>query len=322
MKIASIDWMNDYLTAAKEYARDYVLENTGLKVLALLITAVLWLSVASRPASEVALNGVAVVFRNLPDSPNLTVSKYPPLVARVYVEGPRDTVDALEAGQLTVIADMSGVEPGIRPRDLHIDPKTLPPNVKVKEIDPRQITVTVERVVERELPIVPRFEGEPPAGSEVIDWQIVPRTVTVSGAESQMREITEVKTESVTLADKSESFTRQVALDISSNLSIRQDTGRVTLTVNVGEARKERAIANVPVGLFGAPRRARVDPRFVTVTVYGPRSAVDALTASDLNVGVEYRPGSRLFAPKVTVSPDFAEKVGIRAVEPQQVRVY
>ena len=33
------------LKVLKEYAKDYVLENTGLKVLALLITAVIWLSV-------------------------------------------------------------------------------------------------------------------------------------------------------------------------------------------------------------------------------------------------------------------------------------
>ena len=50
-----MDWMNGYLKGLKEYARDYVLENTSLKVLALLITGVLWLSVASRPVSQVAI---------------------------------------------------------------------------------------------------------------------------------------------------------------------------------------------------------------------------------------------------------------------------
>src|SRR3989441_7352900 len=101
-----MDWMNDYLKGLKEYARDYVLENTGLKVLALLITAVLWLSVASRPVSQITLNAVPIVLVNLATSPNpLTVSKYDTLTARVYLEGPRDVLDALRAGQLTVTAD-------------------------------------------------------------------------------------------------------------------------------------------------------------------------------------------------------------------------
>src|SRR5437879_4668911 len=110
-----MDWMSQYLKGLKEYARDYVLENTGLKVLALLITAVLWLSVASRPVSQTALNGVPIELFNLPVSPEpLTVSKYETLTARVYLEGPRDVLDALRSGQLSVTADMSNVEPGVR----------------------------------------------------------------------------------------------------------------------------------------------------------------------------------------------------------------
>src|SRR5437762_14043189 len=108
-----MDWMSQYLRGLKEYARDYVLENTGLKVLALLITAVLWLSIASRPVSEVALDGVPILFPNLGESPNLVVSKFPTLFARVDLEGPRETIDSLRAGQLVVNADMTGIEPGI-----------------------------------------------------------------------------------------------------------------------------------------------------------------------------------------------------------------
>ncbi|HXI93899.1 MAG TPA: hypothetical protein VNO24_28265, partial [Blastocatellia bacterium] len=87
-----MDWMNDYLKGLKEYARDYVLENTGLKVLALLITGVLWLSVASRPVSQITLS-VPIESPNLVDSPNLIVSKYDPKTARVDLEGSRDVLD-------------------------------------------------------------------------------------------------------------------------------------------------------------------------------------------------------------------------------------
>ena len=315
-------WMNDYFKAAKAYARDYVLENTGLKVLALLITAVLWLSVASRPVTQLVLSGAPIEL-SMPKSPNLIPSKYPPLVARITLEGPRDVLDSLRAGQLTITADMSGVEPGVRVIPLEVQPSRLPPNVRVKEIEPLAITVTVERVVEKEVPVVPRFEGEPPQGFEVNDSQIVPRTVKVSGAESQMRDITKVSTESVRLTDRTESFSQTVAIDIGSpNLSISDESSRkVMLTVNIGEARKERVIANVPVAIFGAPARARAIPHFVTVTVYGPRSAVDAISSADVNVGIEYRAGSGVFTPKAAVSPDFADRVVVRSVEPQKVRV-
>ena len=312
-------WIDDYLKALKEYGRDYVLENTSLKVLALLITGVLWLSVASRPVSQVVLNG-AIEF-SLPES--LTISKYETSTARVYLEGPRETLDALRAAQLAVTADLSAVEPGVRVISLKIDANRLPANVRVKEIEPPTITVTVERVVEKEVPITPRWEGDPPPGYQVIDWQIIPPTVKIAGAESQMREITQVSTETVRLTDKIGTFSEQVAIDIGSpNLTISEDSGRkVMLTVNVGEVRKERVIGNVPVALFGAPGRARPIPRLVSVAVYGPRSVVDSMTVSDVSVGVEYQAGSRTFTPRVTLSPEFADRVTVRSVEPKTVRV-
>lgn len=316
-----MNWIDEHLKTLKEYARDYVLENTGLKVLALLITGVLWLSVASRPVSQVALSG-SIEF-NLPAMPPLTVSRYDTTTARVYLEGPRDTLDALRAGQLTVTADMSAVEPGVRVIPLRVDPNRLPASVKVKEIEPPTITVTVERVVEREVPITPRWEGDPPPGYQVIDWQISPETVKIGGAESQMREVTQVSTESVRLSDKFGPFSRQVAIDIGSpNLSLSEVSSRkVMLTVNIGEALKERVIDKVPVALFGAPARTHAIPRFVTVTVYGAGTLVDELTVSDVSAGIEYAAGSRTFSPRITLAPKFAEHVTVRSVEPKTVRI-
>jgi len=316
-------WMNDYLKALREYARDYVLENPGLKVLALLITAVLWLSIASRPVTQIALNGAPIEFINLNENQNLTVSKYDNLTARVFLEGPREVLETLRTGQISVTADMTGVEPGVRVILLKVEPNRLPANVRVKEIEPRTIRVTVERLTEKEVPITPRFEGEPPPGYQVIDWQIIPTTVRSGGAESQVREINEVSTETVRLSDKTATFSGQVAIDIGSpNLSIIEDSGRkVMMIVNIGEVRKERIVENVPVALFGAPARARVTPRLVKVTVYGPRSVLDEITQSDVSVAVEYRGGSSVFTPKVTLSPAFSDRVVVRSVEPQAVRV-
>src|SRR5215475_5274563 len=312
-------WIDDYLTAIKEYARDYVLENTGLKVLALLITGVLWLSVASRPVSQVAMNG-AIEF-NLPESH--AVSKYDTLTARVYLEGPRDTLDSLRTGQLTVTADMSDVEPGVRVIALKVDPSRLPTNVRVKEIEPPTITVTVERVVEKEVPVSPRWEGEPPTGYDLIDWQITPPTVKIAGAESQMKELTRVSTETVRLTDKINSFAEKVAIDIGSpNYTISEDIARkVMLQVTIEETRKTRVIENIPVVVTGAPSRSRPLPRSVSVTLYGARSAIDEITISDVSVGVEYQPGSRTFTPVVTLSPAFIDRLAVRSIEPKTISV-
>ncbi|MEK6300916.1 MAG: CdaR family protein [Acidobacteriota bacterium] len=318
--------MKKYLDAVKEYARDYVLENQGLKILALLITAVLWLSIASRPVSRITLRDVPIEFRNLPDSPSLTVSKADALTTQVFVEGPRDAIDALRSSEVTVVADMTDVEPGVRVIRLRLDAGRLPASVKARDVEPRTIGVTVERVIEKEVPIKPRFDGQPPDGFELIRWQIMPQNVRVSGAESQMRDVAELSTETVSLARRTQSFTDPVAIYKGAlNLNII-DEGRndVLLSVIIGEVRKERVLDRVPVVLFGAPARVETVPRFVKVTLFGAASAVDAMTVADVSVAVEHnqqssKPGQ--FTPKVTLAPSYSELVTVRSVEPATVRI-
>lgn len=323
-----MDRVLHYLVLLKEYAKDYILENTGLKVLALLITGVLWLSVASRPVAQAAFNNVPIVFKNLPESPELTISKYEPPSVRVYLEGPRDQLDSLRASEVTVIGDMQGVEPGFRLISLQLDKSRLPASVKITEIIPNSIRVIVERVIEKQVQVSPQFEGEPPPGYEIINWQISPPMVRIKGAESEARATTEVSTETVSLAGKTAPFSDPVKIIIGSpNLSVSDEEankGKVMLSVNVGEVQKERVIDRVPVEVAGAPPGARPAPSYVKVKLRGAHSAIDAITVADLNVTVEYaadRRGPQLLTPTVAVSQHYADRVTVDSVEPATVRV-
>lgn len=311
-----------WLGVAKEYAKDYALENTSLKVLALMITAVLWLSVASRPMSEVMLHSVSVELRNLP--PDLIVSKYDTLNANVALRGPRDTLDSLRSTEVSVIADMSGIEPGVRVIPLKVDPAKLPANVDEPIIEPREIHVTVERLVEKEVIIKPRFDGEPAPGYQVLSWSVAPDKVEIVGASSQVRNVDEVSTETVSLAGKTSTFSQGVAIDIGSpnvNISVNEPR-KVTLTVTIGEVREERTLERVPVSPTGAPPGVTAIPKYVNVRVFGPRSVVQALTQADISATIQYRKGqSRVLDMKPDVSVAAFPDVKVVGVVPESVRV-
>jgi YbbR domain-containing protein len=309
---------------AKEFAKDYLLENTGLKVLALLITGVLWLSVASRPVNEITLTSVPIEIQNLPESPHLIVSEYETLTARVSLRGPRDVLDSLRPHDLTVIADMSNVEPGVRVIQLRLDRNRLPTSAQEQSIEPRSIRLTVERVVEREVPVKPRLDGEPPPGYEM-SWVVVPSTVVITGAASQVRQIDHVSTETVSLTDQTASFTESVVIDTASpNVTVLNDSdSTVELHVYIKELHKERVFEHVPVVLAGGPPSARPEPRFVTVVLYGPRSLIDSIGPGDVSVTIEYGkdPGNQVeVAPQVKVAKD-PGRVTVRNVEPASVRI-
>jgi YbbR domain-containing protein len=315
--------MRHWLGLVTDYARDYFLENTDLKILALLITAVLWLSVAARPENRVTIPNVPVEFRNMP--PGLEVSKYETLSVRVYLSGPRDVLDAIRPSDLTVVGDLAGVEPGVRLIDLKLDSARLPTGVEAETITPGNIRITVEREEVRSIPIHPRFEGQPPEGHEVYNYTVSPEAIRVRGAASHVQSITEVSTETISLSGKTEPFSEQVAVDTGpASVTIDEESRYVMLTVVIGEVRKERVIERVPVTISGGPPLARAIPQFVSVSVYGARSAVDQMTPADVAVTVAYQEEQAKggpVTPEVTIAPEYVNKVAPRSITPQAVRV-
>jgi YbbR domain-containing protein len=229
-------------------------------------------------------------------------------------------LDALRPGDLAVIADLSDVEPGVRVIQLQFDRTRLPASVQERGIEPRSIRVTLERVVEREVQIKPRFEGEPPAGYAV-HWEVSPTHVRIKGQASQVRDINEVSTETFSLVGKIGYFTESVAVDIGApNVNVSEgQPDRVQLKVIIDEIQKERTIERVPVSLIGARPGVRVVPRFVTVRISGPRSVVESITANDIEVKAGYA-GAAEIALTGSLRRD-AERVIVVGIEPGSVRV-
>ena len=310
--------ISQYWEAIQRYGKDYLLENTGLKVLALLITSVLWLSVAFRQDSEITLPNVPIELK-LPQSPDLIVSKSETLTARVYLSGPRDVLDSIRPSTLLVSADLTGVAPGVRVIDLSVDSRTLPSSVR-GVVEPRRIRVTVERLVERELPVLPLFEGTPTEGYEVLSWQITPPTVLIVGAASEVQDIASVSTETVSLSGRSSAFSIEVAVDIgNANVSIKDEGDRRLLSVDVQEIQRERVIERVPVDLSAVPHSR---PVFVDVTIAGPKSIVERMTADEIQVTVQPGSGShRELVPTAVILSEYSDRVTVRSIAPKVLRV-
>jgi len=158
-----------------------------------------------------------------------------------------------------------------------------------------------------------------PRGRKTFD----PETVKIAGAESQVRDINEVSTASVRLSNRMAPFYETAAIDIGSpNLTISGDGSRkVTLSVNIGESRMQRIISGVPVTLIGGPLRARCEPSVISVTVFGSKTDVNSLKSIDLTAMVEFHPGVHIATPNVKLPSDLSDRVTVRSVTPEKVRI-
>ena len=101
--------------STRDFFRRHVFHNLSLKVTALVLSAGLWLAVSSSPPSEVAIN-VAIIFRNMPADLEISSENIPS--AQIRVRGPEAIIRRIQASDVRVEIDMTGIKPGERTFDL------------------------------------------------------------------------------------------------------------------------------------------------------------------------------------------------------------
>ena len=303
--------------ASWQWARKLVVDDWKLIVLALVITLGLWYAVTTqRTPATVHLPPVPLEFI-LPD--NVEIGNDPPKAVEVTLEGSQSKLAEMNTRNLIARANVSDLQPGDRvarlsDKNVEMD---LPEGVRITEIMPRSVTLHLEPVVERRIPVEVRFEGEPPEGFRRLNVTVTPEEVRVSGPESHVQAIEKAYTETISLAGQRDSITLpQVAVDIPDHKVTPLDP-TVAVRVEIAEEQTTRRIANVPARTAaGGP----VTPAVVTVTLRGPRSIVESLRPEDVRIVVEAGPDGTP-SPRLTLPPSAAGRVELVSTSPSEFTI-
>src|ERR687889_1441511 len=147
--------------AARRWLRALLFEDWTLKLLALGITLGLWYAVTTQRApAQMRLRAVQLDFV-LPDG--VEIGNEPVDEVDVTLEGSQGKLAELNARNLIARADLTELQSGDRvlrltDRNVLMD---LPEGVRIVQINPRSITLHLEPLVERDVPVEARFEGAP-----------------------------------------------------------------------------------------------------------------------------------------------------------------
>jgi len=172
-------------------------ENLGLKVLALGMAIVLWAVVGSDPITE-AIFTVPLEFVNVPAS--LEVLTDHPTV-QLWARGPSNAVRSAAPGDFVVRVNLASVA-GQGEHTFSLNPSSVvsPAPLRVVEIIPSEISLTLERTVTKEVPIDPRFSGDPAPGYRLKDFAVTPNTAKVVGPVSRVERIVSAGTDPVDIS--------------------------------------------------------------------------------------------------------------------------
>jgi len=170
----------------RELFRNYVVNDLGLKILALAISVGLWLVVGRDPTVE-SIVTAPIEFHHAPDK--LLMSSDSPFEVSVMVNGPERTIRAMKPSDINAIIDLAGVKPGERTFDLLPKQIQVPRGVTVERVVPSQMHIDFSPSATRTVDVRPRVIGTFVTPYGITDVTAQPATIVIEGPENRVKAI-------------------------------------------------------------------------------------------------------------------------------------
>lgn len=298
--------------------RDLVLRNVGLKLLSLLAAFALWVFVNAGARETERTLQIPLELQNLP--PHLMIVSPRVDLVDLRVSGPRTLLGRINPNELKIVLDLGGVRPGPAVFRVLTESLNLPRGVKISRLTPSEVTLEFSRIGRRTLPVRVTFTGKPPGDLRVTETRVAPESVEVSGPMEVVDKMQAVETAPLDLAT-TEAGVMQRELLLEPPLEYLSYTASlVRAEVRLEEPEETRVFRGVPVVVRNTSQRTTVKPESISVTIRGPKSALEAL---ELNHGTVYIDAAGLEPGEHTLaaSADLPAEVKLVKQEPASLLV-
>jgi hypothetical protein len=217
---------------ALQWVGRLVSHNFWWKVLALWIAVLIWAVVASEP--ELSTFATArLEYKNLPE--DLELSSEPVTQVLLELRGPSGELRGLgDGGQHpAAVLDMSNAAPGERTFPVGASNVRLTRGVHIVRAIPSQVRLTFERRLERTVPVVARFRGDPHDRYRVAHATVEPAQLGIVGPASHVEAVASVATDRVDVSSLTGTASFQVNAFSGDSYVRFRSTPTVTVTVTM-----------------------------------------------------------------------------------------
>ncbi len=246
-------------------------KNWMLKLLSLVIGSCLWYFVAGEDQIDTIVK-VPLEVHNLPA--NLVIANQFKKDIEVTVRGPRRIIQELRRLSISRPVDLTQTEPGAIVIKNDAESISFPQGIKVLRLQPTNITLLVDELVQKKYVIDPITEGEPNSGYTLASILLEPDHLMVTGPKALLDTELALKTFVINLDGLDRSTRIQVQLNLTDNFLTLIGETVVTATLTVEETILNKTVRGIPINVRDAEIPSRSEPNMVTVVAGIPENLI------------------------------------------------
>ncbi|MCP4899636.1 MAG: hypothetical protein GY906_21940 [bacterium] len=163
-----------------------------LFLLALVVASLLWRDAVDKRREHISVRVVRAPLVLVNNPPDLVITSLVQEQISVQLRGPlSQTLQSRD--EVEVWLDLQSARPGVQTFRISEADVQVPPEITVVSVDPAELTLEIERLETRSLPVRVPVEGQPAPGFQVSAVRVVPARIAIQGPGSFLEALEEVE---------------------------------------------------------------------------------------------------------------------------------
>ena len=278
--------------------KDTLLTDIWIKIFSLVFAIFLWMSIVGGESAE-ELFVVPLTIKNVPQ--DMIISNEVIDYVNLRLRGQRGIIKTLNTKQIEVVLNLKDAVEGENNLTLFPEEIALPEGVTAVRVTPSLFKVRLDRLTQKELPVMPVFLGTPASGYKLGRVTANPARVVVMGLEETLRNQVQIETKHIDLFDKTSSFKTETELKpLNSNVYVKGPQ-KVKVEIEILGDRGQRTLSTIPVETGNQPHRVTLTPGQVAVVIAGGKKELEQLSPADIQVSIPAQEEAGTFEVKPEV---------------------
>lgn len=218
---------------------------------------------------------------NLP--PDLIIVGHPLKEVKVTARGRNSLLETVLEEKRFCVIDLGDVKAGLVTLTIGESNLQLPKGISIVSINPTSITLRVEPKQTKTVPVNITLTDSPAPGYKVSLTLATPSDLRISGSEKKLEQIDQLATQPISLKDVSESFKKEITIDLPEGVTSAAGSVNplVLVQVNIEENVIVRRLTGIPVESRNTAFQVKIAPPVIDIDVRGSEKTLESL--SDAN---------------------------------------